>query len=335
MHEVSVVMPVYNTPKEYLSEAVNSILNQTFDDFEFIIIDDCSNEETRMFLESIDDSRVIVKRNPTNYGITKSLNIGFEIASGKYIARMDSDDISLPNRIEKQVEYMESNPDVIVCGCGIKFFSNSTEKIEKNRDYIVKIDDMELFRIKLLFCNCGPAHPTVMYNKQLINKYSVTYNEYYENSQDYYMWVTCSSVARMHIIGEVLLYYREHDLQISTKGFSKQQYYAQRVRKAQLERLFVKVDEDMLIIHEKSINGELSPRSTIKWLRRLLSANNKNKVYDKKIFSRYIDDMIYQQQFMNYCRKKEKMPNVIAFVLFAPNRYKRNCFASRLNKSVK
>ena len=113
---ISVVMPVFNTPVSFLREAVDSIINQTFKDFEFIIIDDGCTGSCSEYLESLSDPRIRIIHNERNLGITKSLNIGLREARGKYIARMDDDDISIPIRFEKQFAFMESNPDIILCG---------------------------------------------------------------------------------------------------------------------------------------------------------------------------------------------------------------------------
>ena len=113
---ISVIMPTYNTPREFLENAIQSILRQTYGDFEFIIVDDCSTDDTEEYLRSIADSRIRVIRNQTNLGITKSLNIGLREARGEYIARMDSDDIALPERFEKQLKFMQEHQNVIVCG---------------------------------------------------------------------------------------------------------------------------------------------------------------------------------------------------------------------------
>ena len=110
MIPISVVMPAYNTPVDILREAVESILNQSFSEYEFIIVDDDSTKtETISYLNSLEDTRIRIIRNEANVGATKSLNIGFKAAKGQYIARMDSDDISLPNRLEKQFVFMESH----------------------------------------------------------------------------------------------------------------------------------------------------------------------------------------------------------------------------------
>lgn len=295
MSLVSIVMTVYNTNIEYLRESISSILNQSYCDFEFIIIDDSSDKKTYSFLESIDDKRIILIRNETNLGVTKSLNKGFNLATGKYIARMDSDDISFPDRLEKQYQYMEENPDVIVCGSGIRMFREVCDLNYEGETYIPQINNMELFRVKLLFCNCGPPHPTAFFNRELLKKYSIHYDEKYRNSQDYAMWVSCSKFARMHIFNEIMLAYRIHPSQISTSGLKRQRQYATAIRKAQLHRLFPTVTDEMVLLHEKAYNNELSIKDTVRWLCRLKKANRKMKEYDVSVFSKYINSLIYKK----------------------------------------
>ncbi len=113
MPKISVVMPVYNTKEEWLREAIESILNQSYKDFEFIIIDDGSDKSIEPIVNSYNDARIVLIRQE-NLGIAKSLNYGFKISKGEYIARMDSDDISLPERFEKQVNFLDKNPQISV-----------------------------------------------------------------------------------------------------------------------------------------------------------------------------------------------------------------------------
>ena len=119
---VSVIMANYKTKIEYLQEAIDSILNQTYRNFELIIIDDCSQDESVDYIKSINDNRVRLLINDKNSGPAVTRNRGLEVAKGKYIAIMDSDDISMPTRLEKQVAYMEMNPDVFVCGTWFEKF---------------------------------------------------------------------------------------------------------------------------------------------------------------------------------------------------------------------
>ena len=120
--KISVVMPAYNA-ENYIREAIDSILAQTFRDFEFLIIDDGSTDHTVEIIRSYSDSRIRLYQNERNMGVAATLNRGLDLARGEYIARMDADDISLPERFAKQAAYMDAHPDVAVCGSNIILFS--------------------------------------------------------------------------------------------------------------------------------------------------------------------------------------------------------------------
>src|SRR6185295_3491651 len=122
--QVSVLMSVYNGEK-YLKEAMESILNQSFPDFEFLIFNDSSTDSGREIILSFNDPRIVLVDNEKNIGLTKSLNKGLSLAKGKYIARMDADDISDAGRLNEQVNYMEKNSDVAVCGSWVQFLNES------------------------------------------------------------------------------------------------------------------------------------------------------------------------------------------------------------------
>ena len=136
---ISVVMPVYNAEK-YVAEAVESILQQTYTDFEFIIIDDCSTDNSYGILQTYaaKDIRIRLFKNDVNNKLPNTLNFGIAQSNGKYIARMDADDISLPERFAKQVEFMESHPEIGVCGTLIKEFIDENEQITRMVEYPVE-----------------------------------------------------------------------------------------------------------------------------------------------------------------------------------------------------
>lgn len=129
---ISVVLPVYNVEK-YIGEAMDSILNQTIQDFEILIIDDCSTDNTILVAEAYNDNRIKIIRKERNLGLIHSLNLGFSIAKGKYIARMDGDDVSIPERFTAQVKFLEENGGIIVCGTTYSIIgSNQTINVSKN-----------------------------------------------------------------------------------------------------------------------------------------------------------------------------------------------------------
>ena len=143
---VSVIMSNYNTPEEFLRASIESVLNQTYSNFEFIIVDDCSTDNSLEIIKSYQDERIVVLENKENLGITKSLNRGLEIAKGEYVARMDADDISFPKRFETQVEYLKNNPQVIVCGTGVELIGDWQGR-HSNKLICREIPEKDLFKI--------------------------------------------------------------------------------------------------------------------------------------------------------------------------------------------
>lgn len=123
--EVTVLMSMYNTPLEQLKESIESILNQTYKNFEFLIIDDGSNEECVNLVKSYNDKRINLVRNEQNIGLEKSLNKGLKLAKGKYIVRMDTDDIAYTDRIEKQVDFIKKNSEYSIVGSKAEIFDES------------------------------------------------------------------------------------------------------------------------------------------------------------------------------------------------------------------
>ena len=216
MCKVSVVMPVYNGEK-YLKEAIDSILNQTYTDFEFIIINDCSEDNTEKIILEYKDERIVYLKNEFNMGISRTLNRGIEISKGEYIARMDADDISLPNRFEKQVAYMDEFKMVGVLGTGIIIFGEGIEEIPYSF-----ASDMQQAKADLFF-NSSLAHPTVMIRKKVLLVNNLAYEEEYEGLEDFVLWWRISKFAEVNSLEEKLLYYRKHLSQV-TKTRSKEFY---------------------------------------------------------------------------------------------------------------
>jgi glycosyltransferase involved in cell wall biosynthesis len=210
--KVTILMPVYNGEK-YIREAIESILSQTFTDFEFLIIDDGSTDQSAVVISSYNDPRIRLVNNERNLGLVHTLNRGLELARGELIARMDSDDISLPDRIRKQVELMNGQPEVGVCGCWIEWLDR-----EVIMDY--PVNDPEIKR-NLTF-TCPLAHPTVMMRADLVKRYNVRYDPEYQHAEDYELWSRLSLITNFANIPEVLLRYRIHENQICQRHHSEQ-----------------------------------------------------------------------------------------------------------------
>ena len=199
-------MPVYNC-RQYIADSVNSIINQTFSEFELIIIDDGSSDGTYEYLQTISDPRIILIRKPQNSGYTVSLNMGLQMAKGEYIARMDGDDISFTDRFAKQVEYMDDNKDVVVCGGGYEVIGSDNKFIPKTFNEEIVLD----------LLSCTPiAHPTVFIRNRVLKKHNIQYNTKYEPAEDYKLWTVLSEYGKLANLKDIILYYRIHQNQTSS-----------------------------------------------------------------------------------------------------------------------
>ena len=211
---ISVVMPVYNGER-FLTEAIDSILNQTFRDFEFIIIDDGSTDNTPVILEqySKKDKRIIWYREDKNEGIIVALNTGLNLARGKYIARMDADDISLPERLERQVRYLESNKEVGVLGSGAQIIDQYGRTSS-----IIKFPETNSPILWSLSYFCPIIHPTVMARREIYVE-AGGYRSVWPHAEDYDLWTRIAGRSTLHNLGEVLLQLRKHEANITQAEF--------------------------------------------------------------------------------------------------------------------
>lgn len=208
MPKVSVLMPAYNAEK-YISEAIDSILNQTFEDFEFIIINDGSTDRTKEIILEYGDPRIVLLENEKNSGIVVTLNKGLDVAKGEYIARMDADDIAVPERLQIQVIYMDKHPEIGVLGTGLKKFGDEIN--EEKRFFSQKPD---ILKAELLFATCI-AHPTVVMRKDVLDAFHIRYEIDYAGAEDFLMWWRLSQKTQIATLPDILLNYRIHKSQIT------------------------------------------------------------------------------------------------------------------------
>lgn len=208
---ISVVMSVFNGEK-YLREAVDSILAQTLTDFEFIIVDDGSTDRSLEIIQSYarQDARILVVRQAENLGLAKSLNRGIALARGDLIARMDADDISLPDRFETQVQFLYENPDVDLVGSWVEFIDQNG----KTTGEVSKYPGSAMGLRWGLFFENHLWHPTVMARRSFFDCADV-YDEAFDTTQDYELWARSNLHSRYRNIQKVLLKYRMHDSSIS------------------------------------------------------------------------------------------------------------------------
>jgi glycosyltransferase involved in cell wall biosynthesis len=199
---ISIVMPTYNQER-YLKEAIESILNQTFQDFEFIIIIDNSTDGTDAVLKSFQqkDDRIRIYREEKK-GLIPALNKGCYLARGKYIARMDSDDISLPKRLEMQVKYLEAHPEIAVLGTGVRYIDETGKPGKSELNPI----DPKIIGLYLYFANCI-VHPSVLMRREMVESLGF-YSSAALHAEDYDLWARASQVTKIANLQEVLLHLR-------------------------------------------------------------------------------------------------------------------------------
>lgn len=207
MPPISVLMAVYNA-EAYLNKAIDSILNQTFKDFEFIIINDGSTDASAEILASYQDERIISLHNEQNIGLSASLNQGLHVARGEYLARMDADDISMPERLDKQVAYMEKHPELGVLGTGIDHIDHTGQHISQ------QINPAQHNEIVWTFLFGNPlVHPTVMMRRELILEaggYRLK-----GPAQDRELWLRLLGKTRFANLDACLLAYRTHSSSVT------------------------------------------------------------------------------------------------------------------------
>lgn len=230
MPKISLIMAVYNKEK-YLQQAVESVFNQTFTDFEFIIVDDRAMSDVRCQMSNVQNkykkSKIDIKiiQNKQNLGLTKSLNKAIKISRGKYITRMDADDISLPHRLQEQFEFMEKNPEIALCGAWVNLIDKNNKKIGQKK---LPTNNQEIKKVILRY---NPfIHPSLMIRKKVLDKVGF-YDETFSYSQDYELVLRIGEKYQLANLSKVLMDYRVNiPSSISLRKIRSQQWHALRAR---------------------------------------------------------------------------------------------------------
>ncbi|WP_460891927.1 glycosyltransferase family 2 protein [Rufibacter soli] len=226
---VSIVMAAYNEEK-YIKEAIDSILSQTYPHFEFIIVNDGSTDKTEEIILSYQDPRIRYVKNETNLRLIASLNKGLSLAEGKYIARMDSDDISLPKRLEIQVAFMEANPLIGISGAQLIVFGSE----DSTMNYPLQHEDLQL---RLLITSCFPNN-LVVFRNEIIKKHSLNFTEGYHHGEDYKFWTQWLQITKGANLPDYLVKYRFHPSSVSHKFKDVQRQTRNRIREEYAVELF-------------------------------------------------------------------------------------------------
>ena len=277
--EISVIMSVYNG-EQYLDQAIESVCNQTFKSWELIIINDCSTDKTAEILNdyALKDSRIKVHTNETNLRLPTSLNKAVSFAEGKYVARMDADDICMPDRLEKQYEFMENNPDISLSSCRFMTLKNG---VVSSGGCGGKTDNSSL-RALLLVTN-PILHPGIIAKTKVMQ--DLPYDITLTCTEDLELWTRFAMENyKMQILPEYLMIYRLHDKQITETTLERQHKEVVRIQKEYFGKFLDTMSEEQ---EDFYINGiyfreEINVNKFCDFYKWIKSVNKKTKSFPGK-----------------------------------------------------
>ena len=288
--KVTVLMPVYNAEK-YVGEAIESILNQTFRNFEFLIINDGSTDNSLGIIKSYKDLRIRLVNNEKNLGLSHTLNKGIELSEGEYIARMDADDISLPKRLEKQIEFMDAHPEVGICGAWMEVFDG-----KKTYGIATYPTTHENIKIRL-FWSSAFSHPTVCLRKKVLLSNNLRYNAAFTPSEDYHLWHQMVEMTECNNLPSVFLRYRRSVNQM-TRDQNIIDNADRLTRINMLNRIKLGLSEDEIKLHLTIFgqNWETNYRfwdTAISWLENLSFQNHNIRYFKANLFDSYLANFLW------------------------------------------
>ncbi len=293
---VTVLITTYNG-SDYIKETIESVLSQTYKDFEFILVDDCSKDSTVDIIKSFDDPRIKLIQNEHNLGISGASNVGLAAAKGKYIVRCDQDDISLPDRIQKQVEFMEAHPEIGASGTWYREFGGHN-RVKRN------IANAEKLSVALLR-GCYIQHPTSILRKSVLDDYGITYRENLRVANDYALWLDMLGHCKLANIPEILFKYRIHKKQTGARFSSAVSTEFKFARKEFFKRYESDIsDVDIDLFSDFLIDGRLDVVSnpfeaTAHVVQKIIRFNKKHKIWDSDCLTQFFTKMWRKRAFKN------------------------------------
>jgi hypothetical protein len=273
---VSVLMPMHNA-SQFVGRALQSVLAQTFSDFELLVINDGSTDGSDKVVEEYSDPRVKLHHNSGNIGVPATLNRGLELATGEYVARLDADDICVPSRLARQVSYMDAHPDVGVCGSWVRI-------VGAHHGFVMRRPcGSEV--IRAFMCLDNPLfHPTVILRKRILDDSGLRYRQTYPRAEDFDLWERVADVSLIDNIPAVLVGYRVHGASVSATSSDAMESQTCEILGRQLSRLGLEISEEKLRFHRKVGHGcRLASSEELlnaeSWLLALAEGNRQAGVY--------------------------------------------------------
>lgn len=300
MAQVTIILPVYNGER-YLREAIDSVLAQTFRDFELWVVNDGSTDGSVAIVDSYDDFRVKRIDNLHNMGLVATLNRAFAMAESPYIARMDQDDIWHERKLELQMALLESRPDVGVCGTSIHKFGD----IDAVHIFPEESDEL---KVGLLFY-CMMSHPSVVYRRSMLVETGLIYRQDFYPAEDYKMWIDVLQHSNIYNIPQPLVEYRQHGGQICRERKEEQIVLEKRLHEEQLRQIYPNPTEEELNFHLDRFTtlkpeSEEEVKQYLHWARKLCSANQEQGYVKPEVMRmelrRYVQNAVRAYYLDNY-----------------------------------
>lgn len=283
---ITVLMSVYNG-RRHLPEAVGSILAQSFRDFELLIINDGSTDDSLEYLRSLTDPRIVLVDQQPNRGLLATANRGLRTARGRYVAIMDQDDIAAPERLARQFARLEASPELALCGTAIETFGDRPLP-----SWVRYLEPADL-RTALLFENPF-CHPTVMMRHSALATVGLAYPDAYPHAEEYALWLSLAEKHPLANLPDTLLRYRVHATQLSRTRNREQSQSIDRLVGRQLDALGLPRGRRDLRVHHVLGNGFYPlpglARPLRAWVDRLVQANAERHLYNPAAFARQLAD---------------------------------------------
>jgi glycosyltransferase involved in cell wall biosynthesis len=305
---LSIVVPVYNSAP-YIKETIQSLLGQTFTDFELIICDDASADNSLEIINDFSDDRIHILRSASNKGQAYQLNTGIAAAKGKFVAIMHSDDICMPQRMEKQVSYLQQHASVGLVGCNVRLIGSWQQYYQESGGIWNYPADFREARWRILFSVPVP-HSGVMFRRMEWAALKLMYDQDMVPAEDYDLWSRAIQYMNMENIQEVLMQYRVHDYQISVRAGDKEKELINKIRKQMMD-LFLSGEDTAFrnafysLLYVPDLAG-LSDQ----WFYRFYAWGNRQQFFPLKEFKEFISH--------RYCQYLQSLKKIPVTHLFKP-----------------
>ena len=297
MPKVSVLMPLYNAEK-YVKKAIQSILLQTFEDFELILIDDCPTDHTMEIVADIQDPRIKIVKHNENKGISAARNTGFKACSGKYIALMDDDDLASKDRLEKEVAYLEQQEDIDVVG-GRYCMIDENDKIVQMMGEPLR--NPYFIKASLMFYD-PIGNGSTMFRREFVERHKIRYQDHWLGMEDYRFWIDCSLHGKITNLNDVFLYWRNGNHNESARvnenlREQRKRKFAELQKYALIQNGYHLDDSELLLLHKMYPEGKLSDLVSIKEIEELY------KIFRKMIHQAEEMRVENLEELSLFCRK--------------------------------